>query len=61
MSKRVVIVIGGNSLIKSNSKISISDQLENAKEICRQIIDIIVEKNYNIVVALENNIKLVLV
>ncbi|MBO9370542.1 MAG: carbamate kinase [Chloroflexi bacterium] len=49
MRKLAVIAIGGNSLIKDNTRVTVEDQYEAAKETCYYIADMI-EQGWNVAI-----------
>ena len=50
MRKRVVIALGGNAILQRGQKGTYEEQMENVKKTAKQIVDIILDNEYEVVI-----------
>ncbi|AHF81158.1 carbamate kinase [Thermococcus paralvinellae] len=50
MRKRVVIALGGNAILQRGQKGTYEEQMENVRKTAKQIVDIILDNNYEVVI-----------
>ncbi len=50
MRKRVVIALGGNAILQRGQKGTYEEQMENVRKTARQIVDIILDNEYEVVI-----------
>ncbi|USH00278.1 carbamate kinase [Thermococcus argininiproducens] len=50
MRKRVVIALGGNAILQRGQKGTYNEQMENVKKTAKQIVDIILDNEYEVVI-----------
>ncbi|MBO8173977.1 MAG: carbamate kinase [Thermococcus sp.] len=50
MRKRVVIALGGNAILQRGQKGSYEEQMENVRKTAKQIVDIILDNDYEVII-----------